>query len=393
MFSTVLLLAGCGWRPPEASPARPPAVLARAPTGAPDLTVDCNGAGDHPTISAAISAAANGAWIEVLPCTYNERIDYRGKTLWISSTGGSAVTTIDAGGNGSAVSAKNGEGDRTALVGFTLDDADNQAVDVELSALRLQDVVITDTDGAYAIRSLSGDLELADVVIDASNDAFSWSVFADRGSVAIRGGSVTCGSGGGLHLGHGGFLLDAVDVSCTGNDLAIDVEHAVGRIQRSDIHGDVEILTEEDHLDDLIRMENVAMDGDVRVEFGTFTLRNAVATGTLSFVDVADTVTIENTVFVGPGCAIDSNVPLGPVRYNDFSVGPSTCNGAPSLVGVDNNVALAPLFVNAAAGDLHLQAASPLIDAGVPEASYRDVDGTPNDLGLYGGRFTQDGGW
>jgi hypothetical protein len=44
-------------------------------------------------------------------------------------------------------------------------------------------------------------------------------------------------------------------------------------------------------------------------------------------------------------------------------------------------------------GDLHLQGGSPLVDAGVPEAAYDDVDGTRNDIGVYGGRFTQDGGW
>ncbi len=44
-----------------------------------------------------------------------------------------------------------------------------------------------------------------------------------------------------------------------------------------------------------------------------------------------------------------------------------------------------PLFVNAAAGDYHLQANSPCINAGHPAAQYNDADGSRNDMGIYGG--------
>jgi hypothetical protein len=316
----------------------------RAPSGTPDLTVDCNGGGDHTTISAAIDAAPERGWIEVLPCTYAETLDLRGKTLWISSTAGPAATVIDANGAGSAVVAEDGEGDRTAIVGFTIDDADSPAVDVELSALRLQDVVITDTNGLYAVRSLSGDLELANVVIDGSNDSSAEVVFADKGSVVIRGGRFTCGSGDGLFLGHGAFHVDSTDVSCP-NDVAVEIEHSIGRIQRTVLTGDLDVLTEEDHDEDLIRLEDVTLQGDAEVEFGTFTFLNSVTTGTLTFVDTAPTVTIENSVFTGGGCALDTALPLGPVRYNDFSGGPSTC-GTVDYVGVDGNFAANPLFVD-----------------------------------------------
>ncbi|MEQ1501957.1 MAG: hypothetical protein ABMB14_06985 [Myxococcota bacterium] len=364
---------------------------ARAPSGPPDVVVDCNGGFDTTTIQAAIARAPDRGWIEVHPCTYDERIDFRGKTLWIASSGGAAVTEIDAGGNGTAVTARGGEGDRTALVGFTIDDANGQAVDVRLSALRLQDVVITDTDGSYAIHAQSSDVELANVTIDDSNDAWLHTIESDRGSITIRGGTFECGTGDGLFTGHGGFIVDGATILCPG-DTAIEVEHAVGRIQRSVLTGDLDVLTEEDHDDDVIRVEDTTLDGDTAVSFGTFTFRNAITSGTLSFTDVADTVTIENSVFTGAGCAIDSNSVLGPIRYNDFSNGPSTCQ-AVNLVGVDGNFAAATLFVDPAAGDFHLQAGSPLIDAGVPEAAYRDVDGTRNDLGIFGGHFSQDGGW
>lgn len=44
-----------------------------------------------------------------------------------------------------------------------------------------------------------------------------------------------------------------------------------------------------------------------------------------------------------------------------------------------------PLFVNPEDGDFHLQPGSPCIDFGSPDAEYFDVDGTRNDMGVYGG--------
>jgi hypothetical protein len=42
-----------------------------------------------------------------------------------------------------------------------------------------------------------------------------------------------------------------------------------------------------------------------------------------------------------------------------------------------------PLFVDASGGDFRLQAASPAIDAGHPEALYNDPDGSRNDIGAF----------
>lgn len=44
-----------------------------------------------------------------------------------------------------------------------------------------------------------------------------------------------------------------------------------------------------------------------------------------------------------------------------------------------------PLFVNPAHGDYRLSADSPCIDAGDPAVAYLDLDGSPNDLGAWGG--------
>ena len=62
--------------------------------------------------------------------------------------------------------------------------------------------------------------------------------------------------------------------------------------------------------------------------------------------------------------------------------------GMTDPTGTDGNLSADPLFVDAASGDLQLQAGSPCIDAGNP--ALLDPDTTVSDMGAYGG---PDGGW
>ncbi|HEX5282490.1 MAG TPA: Ig-like domain repeat protein [Bryocella sp.] len=51
----------------------------------------------YTTIQSGIDAAANGDTVLVAPGTYNENIDFKGKAITVTSSGGAAVTTIDGG--------------------------------------------------------------------------------------------------------------------------------------------------------------------------------------------------------------------------------------------------------------------------------------------------------
>ncbi|MCH2134328.1 MAG: hypothetical protein MK116_11305 [Phycisphaerales bacterium] len=80
---------------------------------------------DQPTIQDAINVAVAGDLILVSAGDYPERIDFMGKAIHVKSESGAALTTIQAGGLGSVVTATSGETSATVLEGFTLDGGDD----------------------------------------------------------------------------------------------------------------------------------------------------------------------------------------------------------------------------------------------------------------------------
>lgn len=75
-----------------------------------------------PTIQAGINAASNGDTVLVSPGTYFENIDFMGKTITVTSSGGPAVTTIDGGQKGIVVNFANNETRASVINGFTITD-------------------------------------------------------------------------------------------------------------------------------------------------------------------------------------------------------------------------------------------------------------------------------
>jgi hypothetical protein len=74
----------------------------------------------YTTIQSGIDAANTGDTVLVAPGTYNENIDFLGKAITVTSSGGAASTTIDGGSRGPAVTFKTGESADAVISGFTI---------------------------------------------------------------------------------------------------------------------------------------------------------------------------------------------------------------------------------------------------------------------------------
>lgn len=394
----LLLLLGCAT---ASLPLGPASTLLSG--GAPDpvlhhARVAADGSADFTTIGAALAVAEDGDTILVAPGTYREQIDFGGRTVRIESTGGPEVTTLDAERGGANIVATNGENAGTAVVGFTLAngrDDQGAAAHVELAALHLEDILVEGARGAVLMDASSGDLELVDVdFTDNDVTARGSVIYADRGAVTADGVRFDCGAASyGFHFSHGSGFIDNSEVGCAGAYAEVWT-HSTGNSFRSRLEGSISIEAEVDHYTDAVRLENDVILGGVASAYGTLVVRNSVIRGgsvTLSQT-YTDTV-IENSVIQEAACAFSSDSVAFTFRYNDvWDVGATSCEGD-ERVGLDGNLNVNPQFTDADAGDYTLRGASPLIDAGTDDPAQADLDGTRNDIGVYGGKRTIAGGY
>jgi hypothetical protein len=103
------------------------AALAALTSGTAARAMDIHVPADQPTIQQAIAAAADGDRVLVDPGTYVENIDFAGKDIEVSSTGGADLTSIDGSGVDVVVKFHGGETSAAVLSGFTLRNGHNTA--------------------------------------------------------------------------------------------------------------------------------------------------------------------------------------------------------------------------------------------------------------------------
>ncbi len=376
--------------PPEPGP------MVVAPTGTADLHVDASGGADSKTIQGAIDLAADGDWILVAPGTYEEDLNFGGKQVYVSSADGSGDTTLDASGSAYGVVASSGEASGTSLVGFTIEGARDGGAYVDFASLHLEDIVFSGIGGNYTVYGASADVELQDVLFD-NNAAGYAEIYMARGSLQANNITLSCGRGTyGLYAGHGHFIVDNSSISCGRGEYAYVGENAIGTFLRSHLKGAVYTANEDDHPDDVVALYNTVLEGSYTAVYGGVTIVNSVIDGGsvtyTNFAEAPATPVLLNSIFLNSTCVLSSDAPTATVAYNSFWNTTSNCTGE-AYEGKDGNLAVDPQLVDAAGSDYHLSAGSPLEDAGYDDYNYDDVDGSRNDIGVYGGRYSADGGW
>ena len=209
--------------------------------------VDPSGAGDHTTISAAITASRSGDIINIRTGTYSERLNTNGKNLLLQASTG--ATVVVRGGTGAVVRVEAGETVTVRGVEIT---GGQQGVSVRGSTLTLDQVTVQGNTGASAgagvgiydgstvtiqdsaIESNSatsgydgGGVHISDSTVEILDTTIDDNA-ADRGGgvhasgatlrlerVLLR-GNESDGQGGAAWVGDGSDL-DAVDVTADGN--------------------------------------------------------------------------------------------------------------------------------------------------------------------------------
>ena len=119
---------------------------------------------------------------------------------------------------------------------------------------------------------------------------------------------------------------------------------------------------------------------------------NAAPTGAgISMWDLDELMVVNTIVHAnldGTGVSVSGAAPTT-WRHNDVSGNPAgDYSGMTDPTGTDGNLSTDPAFVDAGAGDYHLQSASACVDSGIPDLP--DPDGSRSDMGAYGGPY---GSW
>lgn len=378
---------------------------------------------DQTTIQAAISAAAIGQTVYVLPGTYPEHINYQGKAITVTSTDGPAASTIDGSLTGTVVTFSTGEGVGSVLSGFTITRGtstfDGSGILVSSASPTITGNTITANQGCQGIG----------IAVEDGNPVISGNTISNNTQVTCSGGN-----GGGIYAGGGapqilnnvisgnqlllggeggGITLNGSSATVSGNTIQNNsVFNNGGGI--STFNGDSPSI-----IQNLITGNFSNSNGggiSISVSSGSrgplvvnnTIVNNTAASGSAVYSEgfVASVELVNNILIATPGAAaLECNglfAATSPIlNANDaFSSGGTGFAGACSpALGTNGNVSVDPEFVDPIGGNFHLQATSPVLDAGnnsAPLLPVLDLDNNPRvafgsatacsdtiDLGVY----------
>jgi parallel beta-helix repeat protein len=374
---------------------------------------------DQASIQSAIAAAAPGDTVVVSAGVYAENIGFLGKPITVMSESGPDVTIIDGRQHDSVATFIAGEGPASILSGFTLRNGrsgfdtpgfgDGGGIRISSASPTIRDNVISGNRACAGVGvsvRFGSPLIQRNVITANQQDGCSGGV--GGGGIALVGNATaqildnTISDNVMLSASGGGISLFAAGTpTIRGNIIAGNMATGTSPCAKG---GGIALV----NVSDAVIAGNLIVGNSAACGGGLYWLvpsgargprlvnntiaDNDAATGSGVFADGFDAqaVLVNNIIVALPGQTAvycgnfnDANAPI--FRSNDiWSPGAAAYGGiCAEQTGISGNISADPLFVDAAAGDYHLQSASPAIDAGdrfAPNLPTTDVDGEPRAL-------------
>ena len=367
--------------------------------------------GDQATIQEAINVANPGDTVLVAPGTYSENLNFSGKAITVTSSGGAAQTIIDGSAKAPVVIFNTGEGLKSVLNGFTIQNGstlntpfEGAGISINSASPTIINNVIQNnsgcTGGGMAVQFSSALIQGNTIT---NNNDFACSggdgagiYVGGSGSAQIIGNVITNNSATNGGAG-GGIALFAAGTPTLRNNIIYG--NAAGGVSPATQGGGIWIVNQSDAL----IVQNLIYNNSAQQGSGIYFL---VPSG-----DVGPTLVNNSIVGASGGtqgsavyaAGFDSQVrffnnlligaaginavycdglyqPQPPTFTNNdaFSSGATGFAGTcVSSGGQNGNISADPLFVNPAS-DFHLQSGSPAIDAGTnsaPNLQQTDISG------------------
>ena len=354
--------------------------------------------------------------VVVYPGTYDEAIDFSGKSLKVVSVAGPARTIIDASSAGdAAVTIATGEGSGTLLRGFTITGGTGGASETSTSrscgsGITCTEYYTTYCGGGVYVSDTSPDLEALIIIGNTLPAASTTTSGYDTYYVYSFGGGLCLMNSTAALSGLSVFENDADQGGAlfVDEDSVIDLEHAYLASNSATDGGGIAVDGGQLVLRNVVAAWNSADSegGGALIADGTLDMTNATLGGgsapsggglSLSGTGAA---TVLNTIIYGSssgvGVLAESTATYTSAYSNVYGNADGEYSGVTDPTGTDGNLSEDPTFTDVtddgsySNDDWSLSAASPSLDAGHPAPEYEDEDGSRNDQGAFGG---PDGDW
>jgi len=372
---------------------------------------------DQATIQAAIDAASDGDTVLVAPGTYQENIDFKGKAITVTSSGGPQVTTIDGGQNGSVVAFHTNEGLSSVLSGFTITNGfgtfassyDGGGVWISGASPTITSNIVTNNqacNGAGIAVYFGSPLIQANTITENTQGGCSGGtdgggiLLQGNGSAQIIGNTITNNT---IYFDGGGIGLFAAGTPTIKNNIIAGNSATYQGGAISMVNGSAATIVQN------VIVGNSASQGGgiywLGGSGGPILVNNTIAanpspsgSGLFSDGSTTQTVIINNIIVASSGqSAIACGTSYGTapqLQFNDVyspSASPYDSSCGADQTGTNGNISADAVFFDPAK-NYHLLTGSPAINAGsnaAPNLPSTDIDGNPRiqngtvDMGAY----------